>query len=371
MLRNRATSISIAALVVTAGICSTAWAGIIRHDTEDWKYIDLGLQYPNVGRFWGSDDNSTPPEPPTPPGEENPWTGEWMVDPPPQPWPPGTGPGDSWQRVGEWSGSGTLIAPNWVLTAAHVVEDATNMTFTIGGRVYEAAEFFPHAAYNTLTLANDIALVRFESNIYDGTGIEPATLYTGSSELGEVGTAVGFGVTGTGVTGEDSFDGLKRATQNVIDFFYGGAGDPSGAAAAGDVVFGVDFDNPDDEDDSSSGDAEPLELEGLVAPGDSGGGTFIDIWPGGTWVPERYLVGVTSFGWGVIDGETDFDYGDLSGHVRVSEYIDWINGIMTANPPTGGGGDGTGGTDIPEPGTLSLLALGGLAMIRRRRRRCA
>jgi len=374
MTKRVGKSIRIAALLVAAGICSSAWAGVIRHDVAEHEYITLGDAYLNVGRFWGSDDDSTPPEPPTPPGDPDPWNpGQWMVDPPPQPWPPGTGPGDSWVRVGQWYGSGTLIASNWVLTAAHVVEDATNMTFTIGGRVFEAAEMIPHAGYNTVTLANNIALVRFDTDVSSTVQIAPATLYTGTGELGEVGTAVGFGRTGTGTDGDTLDGGYRLATQNVIDFFYGGAGDPSGSAPAGDVVFGTDFDNPNEPNDSTSGDPEPLDLEGLIAPGDSGGGVFIDIWPGGTWVPERYLAGVNSFGWGLADGNTNFGYSDLSGHVRVSAYIDWINGIIGAG---GGGGTGTGGgggdgTGVPEPGTLSLLALGGLALIRRRQRRRA
>lgn len=38
-------------------------------------------------------------------------------------------------------GSGTLIAADWVLTAAHVVDDVSgNLTVTIGGTAYEAAE---------------------------------------------------------------------------------------------------------------------------------------------------------------------------------------------------------------------------------------
>ncbi len=90
-------------------------------------------------------------------------------------------------------------------------------------------------------------------------------LYTGTSEFGQVGTYVGFGLTGTGLTGYGTLDNQKRAFQNVID---GSFGNPS-------ILLGSDFDNPHSTADSGFGSAIPLLLEGCVTPGDSGGGVFI------------------------------------------------------------------------------------------------
>ncbi len=35
-----------------------------------------------------------------------------------------------------YTGAGTLIAPDWVLTAGHMLDAATSGTFTIGGTSY-------------------------------------------------------------------------------------------------------------------------------------------------------------------------------------------------------------------------------------------
>ena len=97
------------------------------------------------------------------------------------------------------------------------------------------------------------------------------------------------------------------------------------------------------------------------------------------------LVGVTSFGWGRLDGNPDSDFGDVGGFTRVSSFISWINSFI--NPTSGSGGGGKGGgprprgtsgfaataVDVPEPITFSMFGLGlaGVAAMRRRRKRLA
>jgi hypothetical protein len=63
--------------------------------------------------------------------------------------------------------------------------------------------------------------------------------------------------------------------------------------------------------------SRPQDLEYQLAPGDSGGGLFID----------GRVAGVNSF-ISATDGNTDADYGDLSYTVRVSSHIDWIRGAV-------------------------------------------
>jgi hypothetical protein len=127
--------------------------------------------------------------------------------------------------VNSWgyTGSATLIAPDWVLTAAHNFAAASSGTFTINGTSYASTQLIGNPGWNSSNPFGgyDFGLVHLSSPV---EGITPATLYTGSSELGQIGTFVGFGFTGTGLTGWKTLDNQKRAFQNVID---GNFGNPS------------------------------------------------------------------------------------------------------------------------------------------------
>ncbi len=240
--------------------------------------------------------------------------------------------------VNSWNynGSAILIEPDWVLTAAHNLILASSATFTIDGNSYTSSQLFINPGWNNSNPFGgyDFGLVHLSSPV---VGVTPATLYTGSSELGQIGTFVGFGFTGTGLTGYNTLNHQKRAFQNVID---GNFGNPS-------LVLGSDFDNPHNPADNGFGDPTPLTLEGCVAPGDSGGGVFITIGS------QTYLEGVISFV-ASMDGNNNSDYGDASGFGRVSAFIPWIT------------------STIPEPSVSMLLVAGaGLSLLLGRRRRPA
>jgi hypothetical protein len=230
-----------------------------------------------------------------------------------------------------YTGSGILIAPDWVLTAAHNILASSSGSFTINGTTYTADGLFRNPGYQPANpmAGYDFGLMHLSSSV---SSIMPALLFTGSSELGQIGTFVGFGFTGTGLTGYRTLDNQKRAFQNMID---GDFGNPS-------LVMGCDFDNPASSADNVFGDPTPLSLEGCVAPGDSGGGVFI------TTGSQTYLAGVISFV-AASDGNANSDYGDLSGYGRVAAVLPWIT------------------STIPEPSAFTLLAAGGLAWLIRRR----
>jgi hypothetical protein len=254
---------------------------------------------------------------------------------------------------GSYIASGVLISPEWVLTAAHVTEGndflgggITNMNFSLdteGGVLsFAAAEWLTHPGWATtegdLLAGYDIGLVRLSSSV---TAVQAATLYLQETLAIQAGTIVGYGATGTGLTGYNGgTSGTKRAGQNMID----AQGD--GETISSNILF-VDFDRPGVPEESTTGSSLPLALEYLSAPGDSGGGLFI------TQNSQTFLVGVTSFGWGYTDGVANSDYGDLAGFTSTTAYAGWISSVT--------------GVPIPEPSSGSLLVISLVLWLHRRR----
>jgi len=229
--------------------------------------------------------------------------------------------------------SGTLVARDWILIAGHCTL-APDLTAVLGdGRSFSVAEVVVHPDYEPNQVSmDDLALLRLDLPV---SGLTPAVRYRGDDEIGHVATSVGYGATGDGLIGVVADGGTRRAGRNVID--------------SEDFLFGTedtlmtDFDNPLDPGFSLIGDATPLDLEYLPAPGDSGGSMFIDV--GG----QTMLAGVhTAVGLlGRIPNHF-FTYGDVLLFERVSRYNDWIDGV------------------IPEPSPIALLAVGALFKLRRR-----
>lgn len=323
----RCESISAALVCVLLGHMDFGRAGVIRNDVADSFYTNLAAQsvYDSVGFLTWSEGASS------------------------------------------YIASGTLISPEWVLTAGHVVGGTNNygagisgMIFGLGGTVsgtgVSALDWIPYAGWSSssgnLWDGVDLGLVRLSEPI---TSVTPAQIDFSTSPVGLLGTNVGYGRSGVGTAGMTTFAGTKRAGENMIDARGGmvttmGSGTLLDLDGISPTVLFQDFDHPTNLVASSMGSAIPVAEEYLIGSGDSGGGLFIDV--GGV----TKLVGVHSFlaslPYPLDTTGANGDYGDLAGSVSVQSFENWI---FTT-------------TGVPEPTVVSFLffGLGALVLMRRR-----
>lgn len=221
-------------------------------------------------------------------------------------------------------GEGTLIAPRWVVTAAHATQGPMFMEVRIHGKlrkvehIYqypdfrkEYASFTESAKYPTvenwptlktkLSSMHDIALIELVQPVQD---VDPVPLYRKSDEQGKVAEIIGRGATGNGEVGEypqSQHRGKLRRAYNRID------------RAEGQWV-NYRFDcGPD-----------ALPLEGVLGDGDSGGPVLIK--SAGRW----RLAGVSDWKhW--PDGHDKFAAGVCGqefSNSRISYYAAWIDKII-------------------------------------------
>lgn len=196
---------------------------------------------------------------------------------------------------------GTLIAPEWVLTAAHTVFCLNpGQPVQVGDELVEVQARYSYPSYQ-LGEHNDLALIKLAKPVL---GVEPAKLYRQQDERDQVLWFIGSGGTGSGLTGETlgykENNGVLRKAQNKVT-----------AVTKSDLRFVFESDQ------------QALELEGVSGNGDSGGPAYLKKDDG------YYLLGVSSRvdSWFKDVGE----YGVKELYTRVSSHASWIDQVTAAD----------------------------------------
>lgn len=219
-------------------------------------------------------------------------------------------------------GHGVLIAPQWVVTAAHAVTWQSEIKqVTIAGVPRDVERLVIHPGYKKspqklldqalatwdwtlfrvlLSSSDDIALLKLAQ---PATDVSPIAINKSGDEFGQIIKIIGKGATGNGVTGYEFSSShrteLRRAYNKVT-------------SADGRWLCYM-FDKPSD----------ALPLEGGSGSGDSGGPVLLQTEKG------LLLAGLTSWSDPQSTNRTPGRYGQITCNVRLSHYKDWIESIIS------------------------------------------
>ena len=218
---------------------------------------------------------------------------------------------DSLVDEGQWpgitsffrgSGGASLIAPTWLLTAAHVAQSIPSevqLKTELAGRRYRITRKLLHPDYDHEWSAGDendeqqtvdLALVELEEPV---ANVRPFDLYDGSDEPGHEVLLLGRGEFGNGMRGARGSDRALHRVTNQVDEVDG-------------YWLKMCFDAP----------PAGTILEGVCGRGDSGGPALIQ-------QDHKFLLaGVSS--WQKIGERPLGTYGCIEHYTRVSCLIDWI-----------------------------------------------
>jgi hypothetical protein len=235
-------------------------------------------------------------------------------------------------------GHGVLIAPQWLVTAAHAVSWQQALdSVVIGGAPRAVRRVVIHSGYRQppqdmvdaalksgdwaaffefMGGTDDIALIELAEPVQD---ISPAAIYRGAA-LGEVVRIMGRGATGTGAQGH----ALDAPRRNALRQGYNRIDRDDGRWIA------YTFDAP----------PNALPLEASSGSGDSGGPVLIAV--GDAW----QLVGIAAWKRSVVEGTQvrPGKYGEASVGVRLQHYAEWIERAMAE-----GDAQRNAATGVPRP----------------------
>ncbi len=305
-------------------IAGTTSAVVIRHDVADQLYKNLGneAQYACVGRIDSTED------------------------------------GDAYTASGVYIGAHD--GSSWLLTAAHNnLGAASAATVRFGENTFtlDRTSWLDYSGGSLVPGKNDLALIKI-LNLADAPTaarfVSSTLMISAAGANKPIGTSVGFGKSGNGNTGWVGDPGIKRGFRNRLEFvnLHVDAGENSVDYWG----YWADFDNGAANGNQLNipplivSSATQLDLEGITAPGDSGGGLFA------TKDGAERLVGITSTSSPGI-GDVDGAYGSKTRWTAITAASSaWIT-------------QRTGIAAVPEPSAMAALGFGIASLIRRKIRR--
>lgn len=206
------------------------------------------------------------------------------------------------------NGAASLIAPTWLLTAAHVARSLSAgfpRSVELAEQRYAIARVILHPAYDPRWEEAeedeegetvDLALVELATPV---DHVEPYALFPSSDEVGQECLLLGAGQYGDGVRGARGSDHQLRRVTNVV-------------AESTPFWLAFRFEAPPD----------GTPLEGVCGGGDSGGPAFIQA------QGRLLLAGISS--WQLRGGKVLGLYGCVEHYTRVSRFLDWIDATCSA-----------------------------------------
>ncbi|AQV96388.1 sodium:calcium exchanger [Cupriavidus necator] len=249
--------------------------------------------------------------------------------------------------VAGYYGTGVLLYDGRaVLTAAHLFSHgstAASVQFETmaGSQTLTASQVSVLSSYDAINGNDDLALVWL-------SGSAPATadrydLYRGSDEIGQTLTMVGYGVPGTGASGDltsYSANPIRQKAGNQFDADAATLKDWLGSGMGWTPTAGTqlvaDFDNGASAQDAlgrlvNRPGTGLGQNEGLISPGDSGGPAFLNGQVAGI---ASYTASLSNGGVHPdIDSQTNSSYGEIAAWQRVSAYQQWIDQSARAHYP--------------------------------------
>ena len=190
-------------------------------------------------------------------------------------------------------GSGVIVSPHTVITAAHVLNHSTESYILVNGKKNKILGYAKlNGSDQEKTVGpDDIAIALLEKPVE--LDFYPK-LYTEDNELGKLCSVAGWGMSGTWITGTVNDDCKRRAGSNHVDLLL----------FKGMLVTSVETD-------------PGTSLEYLIGNGDSGGGLFID----------KKLAGIHSCIF-TGDGKLDSSFKDWAAHTRISTHAEWLQKMI-------------------------------------------